>query len=132
MKELASESADRRIARCLESLWNRLDAPALHEADQDHDESGDQQDMDQATHRVGGYEPQQPKQHQNNRNCLEHVRSPICQDRDQSQRQSARESEENSSVPASTSFRNQHTDEKSPPTIQISGPCNERKVPLRR
>jgi len=49
-----------------------LDAPALDDLHQDHDDGKHQKDVKEPTHRVGGDQPQQPKHRQNYRYCVEH------------------------------------------------------------
>jgi hypothetical protein len=41
--------------------WSGLQTPALNDAQQDHDDCDDQENVDEATHRRRSDEPEQPK-----------------------------------------------------------------------
>lgn len=47
---------------------------ALNNAKQNHDDSEDQQNVNESTHRVGGNHAEYPKHQQNHRDCLKHKR----------------------------------------------------------
>jgi hypothetical protein len=74
----SSLTVDRRsfcsLAHIEARRWPDLQTPTLNDAQQDHDDCDDQENVDEATHRCRSDEPEQPKNNENYDNSFKHER----------------------------------------------------------